>query len=149
MSGIELIEKRLKDSGYKLTNQRKAIIEVLFENKGRFLTAEDIFIKSRQKLPDTNFSTIYRNLDMLEESGIVHITQIDNGASVYELIETKGHHHHIICKKCGKAEVIDFCPLEELESKLNNKNFVLIDHKFELYGYCRECSKNKPKVKKP
>lgn len=141
MSGIEVVEKKLKDNGYKLTNQRRAIIEVLFEHKGRFLTAEEIFVKSKQKLPETNFSTIYRNLNMLESTGIIHTTKIDSGASVYELINNAHHHHHIICKNCGRTEVVDFCPLEELLSKVNNPNFTLTDHKFELYGYCKDCNK--------
>ncbi|KPU45425.1 zinc-specific metallo-regulatory protein [Oxobacter pfennigii] len=141
MSDVEILENKLKEKGYKLTNQRKAIIEVLFEQKGRFLTAEDIFIKTREKHADTNFSTVYRNLNILEDTGIIHLTKLNSDASVYELADTDSHHHHIICRGCGKTESIDFCPLEELNTKLNNKNFTLTDHKFELYGYCRECEK--------
>lgn len=145
MSDIELIQKKLKDKGYKLTNQRKAIIEVLYEHKERFLTAEEIFKKSVEKLPDTNFSTIYRNLSMLEESGIIHNTQIGGGGSVYGLISNMGHHHHIICKDCGKTEAIDFCPLEEIWSKIDNRSFTLTGHKLELYGFCADCEKKKNK----
>jgi len=141
MTCVELIQKRLKDNGYKLTNQRKAIIEVLFENKGQFLTAQEIFILSRNKCEETNFSTVYRNLDILINTGIVHNTKINNDASVYELKDAEGHNHQIICKGCGKTETIDYCPLEAMDVKVKNKNFILTDHKFELYGYCNECDK--------
>lgn len=147
MSDIELIQRKLKDKGYKLTNQRKAIIEVLFEHKEHFLTAEDIYIKSIEKLPDTNFSTIYRNLSMLEDAGIIHNTQIDGSASVYGLISNMNHHHHIICKNCGKTEAIDFCPLEEMWSRIDNKSFTLTGHKLELYGLCMDCEKKRKKDK--
>lgn len=145
MLDIELIEKKLKDSGYKLTNQRKAIIEVLVEHKDQFISAEEIYIKSREKQPDTNFSTIYRNLAIFENIGIIHNTRIGDDASVYEIMDMDTHHHHIICKGCGKTEVIDFCPLDEMLAGLKTKDFTLTDHKFELYGYCKECEKNMQK----
>jgi Fe2+/Zn2+ uptake regulation proteins len=143
MFEIKYVEKKLKESGYKLTNQRKAIIEVLCEHQGRFISAEEIFTKSREKYPDTNFSTVYRNLSIFEEVGMIHDTRIDGDAAVYEIADGDIHHHNIICKGCGKTEVIDFCPLEEVNSKLNSKNFTLTDHKFEIYGYCKDCQKNR------
>jgi len=143
MSDTMSIEKRLKDKGYKLTNQRKAIIEVLSENKDHFLTAEEIYLKSREKCPDTNFSTIYRNLNLLETAGIIHNTKINDGAFVYELTADSNHHHYIICKGCGKAEALSFCPFDDICSKLKSDDFTLTDHKFELYGYCKDCDKKK------
>lgn len=143
MTGIDLVESKLKENGYKLTNQRRAIIEVLFENMGHFLSAEEIYTKTREKFSQTNFSTVYRNLEILEKSEILHKTSIKDGASIYELTCSEHHHHHIICKECGKTEIIDFCPLEQIKSQLNNKDFTLIEHKFELYGYCKNCGKKK------
>lgn len=144
----DLIEKKLKDCGYKLTNQRKAIIEVLCEHEGQFISAEDIYIKSREKYHDTNFSTVYRNLNIFEEVGIIHNMRIDGDAAVYEIVDSTEHHHHIICKNCGRTEIIDYCPLDEILPKLKSKNFTLTDHKFELYGYCKECEKKMMKDKK-
>jgi Fe2+ or Zn2+ uptake regulation protein len=139
VTDISYIESKLKENGYKLTNQRKAIIEVLFENKGKFLTAEEIFLKSKEKYAQTNFSTVYRNLEVLEITDIIHKTNINDGVSIYELSCSGEHHHHVICKGCGKTEIIDFCPLNDVFKKLNSKNFTLTDHKFELYGYCNKC----------
>lgn len=137
------IEEKLKDRGYKLTNQRKAIIYVLYTYKNHFLSAEEIFIKSKEKYPQMNFSTLYRNLEILENIGILHKTNIHGGTFSYGLICHSLHHHHIICKGCGKTESIDFCPLEKI--KLHN-NFILTDHKFELYGYCQRCQKTGVKI---
>lgn len=143
VTDINYIELKLKKNGYKLTSQRKAIIEVLFENMGKFLTAEEIYLKSKVKYPQTNFSTVYRNLEILENTEILHRTNINAGVSIYELSCSGEHHHHVICKSCGKAEIIDFCPLDEVFRELNSKNFTLTDHKFELYGYCNKCKKEK------
>jgi Fe2+ or Zn2+ uptake regulation protein len=143
MKDIHLIEKKLKDKGYKLTNQRKAIIEVLYEHKGKFLTAEEIYLKSKKIYNQTNFSTVYRNLEIMENIDVIHKTSISDGASIYELSNTDEHHHHVICKSCGKTEEIDFCPLEDIFLKVNSKSFRLTDHRFELYGFCNECEDKK------
>lgn len=142
MDEINQIENKLKDKNCKLTSQRKAIIEVLLENKDQFLTAEDIFMKAKAKIPSTNFSTVYRNLDLLQKCGIISKNNIKGGVtSAYEIVTESAHHHLMICKDCGKTQPIDFCPFEEISKKLCGKNFKLTDHKFELYGYCEECNK--------
>jgi Fe2+ or Zn2+ uptake regulation protein len=141
MIDLHIIEGILKEHGYKLTLQRRAIIEVFLNNAGHFISAEEIYIKSREKFPKTNFSTIYRNLDILDATGIVHKTVLSGNTSSYELKCESEHHHHIICRSCGKTETINFCPLEEMKKELSDKNFTLTDHKFELYGICSECLK--------
>ncbi|HHV72959.1 MAG TPA: transcriptional repressor [Clostridia bacterium] len=135
------LKNKLKKSGYRLTKQRKAIIEVLLEFSGHFLSAQEIFLKVKAKHPQTNFSTIYRNLETLENLNIIHKTNLVNDTSFYELISNENHHHHIICKGCGKTESINFCPLDNIKINVENPNFTLTDHKFELYGYCKKCLK--------
>ncbi|MGY0373867.1 Fur family transcriptional regulator [Clostridium sp. JNZ J1-5] len=141
MINIDKFEESLKDKGYKLTKQRKSIIEVLMESRGQFLSVEDIYLKCKEKYPKTNLSTVYRNLEILEFINLVHRTSINGSSSSYEIICNDCHHHHVICKNCGKTETIDFCPLQDIESKINEDGFVVTDHKLELYGYCKSCTK--------
>lgn len=133
------IKKILKEQGLKFTVQRQAIIEVLMNYIGHVLTAEQIYEKTKEKHPTTNFSTIYRNLEILESAQLIHKISMNGEASKYELIYHDEHHHHFICKNCGKSEVIDFCPLRNVNNELMSKEFVLTDHCFELYGYCEKC----------
>lgn len=140
MGEKKAIEARLKENKYKLTPQRKAIIEALIDHRGRFITAEEILLKAREKHTGTDFSTVYRNLEMFEKMDIIHKTNIEGGAAVYELICDPSHHHHIICKECGKTEIISGCPIERLLESIEGKDFTLTDHKLELYGYCSKCS---------
>ena len=142
---IVKIEEIFKKSGLKLTVQRKAIIEVLINFNGHVLTAEQIY-KTKEKHPTTNFSTIYRNLEILESSNIIHKITMKGEAAKYQLVNDDKHYHHFICKDCGKSEIIDFCPLRSLSTELKRKNFVLTDHCFELYGYCNNCKDNKSEV---
>lgn len=140
MNNIDKIEDALKEKGYKLTKQRKSILEVLIENTGKFLSVEEIYLKSKDKYPKTNLSTVYRNMEVLEAIDIVHKTSINGSSSSYEIACNNHHHHHVICKNCGKTETINFCPMKDMVSKFNNSGFTVTDHKLELYGYCNSCS---------
>jgi len=142
MKELRELEAVLKEKGYKLTGQRRLIIEAFNENPGHH-TAQEIFDLVKEKLNGINFSTIYRNLELLSTLEIINKLQIESGISHYEL-QGSEHHHHIICKKCGATREIDICPYANLgEEQLNAIGFRATDHKFEIYGYCSRCSLSK------
>lgn len=139
MDKIHLIEEKLRSMGYKLTGQRRLIIEVFEDNPSHY-TAQEVFEKARQKNSSINFSTIYRNLELLCKLDIINKLNITSGISHFELKDVK-HHHHIICLGCGAMKKVDICPYNKLnKSKLDELGFVPIEHKFEIYGYCKKCS---------
>ena len=133
----------LKINGYKVTKQRKVILEVLISNKDSMLSVEDLTNESKEIYDKINTSTVYRNLERLEELEFLCIASGDDGSSLYKLISSSKHHHHMICKTCGKTESIYFCPLNIFEEISKEKNFHLTDHKIELYGYCSDCKNKK------
>lgn len=142
MKDLRELEAVLREKGYKLTEQRRLIIEVFNENPGHH-TAQEIFDMVRGKFEGINFSTIYRNLELLSALEIINKLQIESGISHYELCGLT-HHHHIICKKCGETKEIDICPYASLgEEQLRAIGFKATDHKFEIYGYCSKCSVSK------
>ena len=131
---------RLKENGYKLTKQREAIIQVLKENDGHY-NANELFNMVAREISGINFSTIYRNLELLVKLEIVNKLSIEEGLNHFELAD-KGHHHHVICKSCGKVKEIDLCPYKEFEkSKLKEIGFKPMEHRFEIYGLCSKCMK--------
>ncbi len=138
---IEDLKSRVKSGGYKITPQRKAILTVLLEHRGCFISVEKICEETRKIHPEINITTVYRNLDIFENLHIVHKIFIDEGVSRYDIISVDAHHHHIICKGCGKTEVIEFCPLGDLVGLAEEKKFTLTGHKIELYGFCDKCKK--------
>ncbi|EOD01499.1 Fur family transcriptional regulator [Caldisalinibacter kiritimatiensis] len=141
---IEELQKKLKENGYKITSQRKAILEVLIDYQDHFISAEKLFNKVKIKNSKVNLSTIYRNLDILNSLDFVHKITINDDYSLFSLVSLDEHHHHIICKCCGKTEVIPFCPFDDLKAFAEEKGFDLTQHKIELYGYCKDCKhKNK------
>lgn len=142
MEELGAVEKKLKACGYKLTEQRKIIIEFFQEKPGHY-TACEIFEQVKSRCKTINFSTIYRNLELLSSLKIVNKLYINDGVSHYEL-SGMGHHHHIICKNCGDMKEIDVCPYESISNdKLDELGFMPTEHKFEIYGYCKNCSTKK------
>ncbi|NLU10332.1 MAG: transcriptional repressor [Tepidanaerobacter acetatoxydans] len=134
------VEELLKKQRLKVTPQRKAIIKVL-ESADAVLSAQEIFTEVIKILPNINFSTIYRNLDLLLERGILCRITPESGGILYELRREEGHHHHVICKKCGASIPLDYCPMANIEKELSRKGFTPTEHRFEIYGYCNKCSK--------
>lgn len=130
--------QQLRDKGYKQTNKRREILRIFAEQK-RYLSAKEVLSCVRKIYPDLSFDTVYRNLTLFEKLDIVEVTEL-NGERIYRLrcSSDDSHHHHLICLSCGKSRVIDVCPLDVIRE--HPKEFSITDHKFELYGYCAECS---------
>ncbi|MCG8485487.1 MAG: transcriptional repressor [Clostridia bacterium] len=142
MKLTDLIEV-IQSNGYKVTEQRKAILQVLDFNQKTLLSVESLFYKAQEICQKTNMSTVYRNLEILETLNLIYKIVTDNGVTLYKLICFDEHHHHIICKGCGKTEAIEFCPLNIFIKISKDKNYILTDHKLELYGYCCDCQSSK------
>lgn len=126
----------LKKRGYKITRQREAILRVYARHPAKPVKAQDLFEQVVAEHPGTNFSTVYRNLEMLVQEGLLLKVEIDGGAAHYELSEQGEHHHHLICKGCGSIQPTRYCPFK---SGLAEEGFYPVAHRFEVYGYCRDC----------
>ncbi|WP_221565601.1 Fur family transcriptional regulator [Alkalihalobacillus sp. TS-13] len=124
----------LKENGYKYTSKREMFLE-LFSNERRYLTAKDVLEYMKPSYPGLSFDTIYRNLSVFTDLGIVEETELDGEKHFRFSCATKGHHHHIICLQCGKTNAIEACPMKDISPD----DFVITDHKFEIYGYCQQC----------
>lgn len=138
---LKNILHQLNHNGYKTTEKRKIILQVLINHQSNFLSADKILCEAKKINTHINMSTVYRNLLLLEELHLVHKILSDDGIAKYKLEQVHKHHHHIICQSCGKTDIIDYCPIKELNSLVEDKKFKLTEHKLELYGYCENCIK--------
>ena len=139
---------RLHKTGFRLTNQRATIIDIM-QNTGKHLSADEIYIHSRTVNPSVSLTTVYRTLDLFSQIGVVQKFDFGDGKARYELINDspkKEHHHHLICLRC--KTIIDYAQFidEELElinkteKKLSKKlNFKITHHIIHLYGLCEKC----------
>ncbi len=130
----------LRQHGYKLTPQRRAVIQVIASSQDH-LTPATIYEKARHDCPSIGLVTVYRTLEILAKLELICELPASGICRSYT-ISTPQHHHHLICSNCGT--VIDFTghALSELEQSLSKKSGFRIDsHLLEFFGLCRACQK--------
>lgn len=137
------LKQQLNDKGYKITPQRKAILEILSKHKGKHLSSEEIFEFVRESYPGIGLATVYRTLPLLEKMRLLNKIILEDGYVRYEL--TNPHedhfHHHLICIVCGAVSEVQEDMLEDLERQIySNNKFTIKNHSVKFYGYCEKCS---------
>ncbi len=136
------IEYKLKAEGYKITAQSKTIIKAFAKAKNHLLSAEKVYEWINEHEKSIDLSTIYRNIEIMMNIGVLKKISLDNHADQYKLSVTNEHHHHIVCVSCGRSEIFKDCPVAHIEKTLINKTgFTPIEHKLEILGYCQSCTR--------
>ena len=141
----EKFKEMLKEKGLKVTNQRLLVLEVLADHRDKHMTAEDIYELVKEDDPEIGLATIYRTVQLLREMQLVDRINLDDGCLRYEISdlfdgESKHHHHHLICKTCGKVVPFEEDLLDELERLVEQETgFHVSDHELKFYGQCEEC----------
>jgi Fur family ferric uptake transcriptional regulator len=138
----EVFRRYLREKKLKRTPQRELIFEVFINFKGH-ISAEKLFQKAQEKLPDVGFATVYRTLKHLTSCGLARELDFGDGRIQYEPEYNRRHHDHLICTKCG-TYIEFFNPrIEELQEQAGRKHgFKITSHRMQLYGLCRKCAKN-------
>ena len=141
------LRKKLAENNYKMTPQRKEILQVFVDySDSHHLSAEEVYEILREKDFDFGLATVYRNVELLNELGILAKVDFGDGRARYELSTTDPQvhdHHHLICLNCKKVIEFEEDLLYELEEFISEKSrFQIINHEVKFFGYCSEC-KNK------
>ncbi len=123
----------------RMTKQRIAVLRTLEEDDS-FRSAQQVHQTLLDAGETVGLATVYRNLQSLEEAGRVDTVRAADGELLFRLCEEPGHHHHLVCEKCGRTEEIDLKGVEELlVSTAAKKGYSLTTHELELYGTCSNC----------
>ena len=132
----ELIRK-FKRHGYKMTPQRRAILEALILSTPEHPTAEQIHEAVLQRMPDTSLATVYNTLRELVAVHEVHELDLGQGVRRYEIVQHE--HAHLVCINCQCVRDLsaDFSKLRDLLRQHNGFHPVRYD--VIVYGYCDEC----------
>jgi len=85
-----------------MTKSRDAVHEILRQSTG-FRSAQDVFAAMRAGGSKIGLTTVYRALQSLSDSGCVDVLRTDDGESVYRACESEAHHHHLVCRLCGRT----------------------------------------------
>ena len=128
----------LHDLGYRLTPQRIMILKAV-EQADSHISVDDIYTQVHRQYAYMNISTVYRTLELLEKLGLVLKTDFGEGRVRYHPAD-KGHHHHLVCQKCGAIIDIDESTLARLQDVLLARyNFSASLKHVAIFGLCSNC----------
>jgi Fur family transcriptional regulator, ferric uptake regulator len=137
----ETVERLLRAQDQRLTPAREKIVGVLAEASGPLSIPEIL-----DAGPELAQSSVYRNLVVLEEAGVVHRMATSDDFARYELTEDlTGHHHHLVCANCGRVEDLPATPAVErsvaaaVSDAARQAGFRTQHHRLDLVGICARC----------
>jgi Fur family ferric uptake transcriptional regulator len=131
-------EQRLRRGGYRITPQRQLVLEAV--ERLRHGTPEEILAEVQRTASGVNLSTIYRNLEVLEEVNLVSHAHIGHGAPTYHAVDDHVH-IHLVCDSCEKVQSIDASIAEGfLDDLRRSTGFVTDVSHVALHGRCADCS---------
>lgn len=135
----------IEEKGLKSTIQRDEIVNAFFDSGGH-VSIEELHHSVQKKNPKIGYTTVYRTLKLLTESGLAHERQFGDGQARYEPVTAEEHHDHLICLKCGTITEFENKKIEKLQDEVAKQHgFEVKNHKLELYGYCIKCRKVRDK----
>ncbi len=133
------IKNKLRQNKLKATPARLGLLDV-FEHVKKPLSVGDLAQKLGRLGVDK--ATLYRNVESLEALGLLKKIRLSGRSEYYELA-SQTHHHHLICKNCGRVSDIEGCKVVA-----NNKNLLkksgfaeISGHSLEFFGICNNCAK--------
>lgn len=125
--------------GVRSTRQRSAIVE-LMQDTDTFLSAQDVHSQLRNAGHRIGLTTVYRTLQSLADVGAVDVLRNDLGEQLFRSC-SDSHHHHLVCRNCGRTIEIEATVVEDWTRKVAKRNgFSEVKHTIELVGLCADCA---------
>jgi Fur family peroxide stress response transcriptional regulator len=138
----DVISKKLKESGNKLTPQRLVIARILAESEGH-PSVEDIYNQLRENFPGISQATVYRNMMLFKSLGEVLEIGFAGGSTRYDGKKPYPH-PHVICLKCNKIIDPDLESLRDMTKEIiDESGFEIVTYRLDFFGICPECNEKK------
>lgn len=141
-SWSERASRALADAGYRRGGARRAILALLDE-QACALSAHEIEQALRARNRAVSRASVYRVMEELEAVGVVQRLDLGQGIVRYEAVRHgSGHHHHLVCERCGRLEPFTDASLERAISRVSER--VPLDvsvHEIVIRGECRVCAR--------
>ncbi len=134
----ELWLNQLQDNGYRLTEARRAVVN-LVAGASRALTPLEVFEKARKKNPALGLVSVYRTLEKLEELNLIQRVHQPGGCQAF-IAASRGHAHLLLCKRCGEVAFFEGDDLDALIKSISKKTgYNVSEHWLQLFGLCATC----------
>ena len=128
----------LDRAGYRRTEPRRSLADLIAEQDGHF-TAAELVTAARARRLGVGRATVFRTLEVLAEVGAVERLDLPSGGHAYVGCEP-AHHHHVVCSRCGRSTEIDDAGLRSVVGDVARQTGYRIDvHRLELFGLCPVC----------
>jgi Fur family transcriptional regulator, ferric uptake regulator len=126
-----------------MTTRRDTVRGALAASDG-FRSAQDIHAMLRADGTRIGLTTVYRALQDLSESGEVDVLRTDEGESVYRACRTGEHHHHLVCRVCGRTVEVAGPVVERWAEAMGAEHgFAEVTHTVEIFGTCAGCARDR------
>lgn len=124
--------------GVRSTRQRAAVATVL-DSLEEFRTAQEIHAQLRAAGEAVGLTTVYRTLQAMADSEEVDVLRTADGETAYRRC-SKGHHHHLVCRQCGRTVEVEGPAVERWADKVAAEHgFTDVSHTLEIFGLCGQC----------
>lgn len=135
MTWAERAKTRLNEAGFRSGAARRRVIELL-DGEHCAVTALEI----DRRLPSVGRATVYRTLEQLEELDLVHRVDVGGEVVAFERNDPSGHHHHVVCVRCGRLLPFEDGRLEQAIHDVGEAaEFEIVSHDVLLRGVCPDC----------
>jgi Fur family transcriptional regulator, ferric uptake regulator len=126
--------------GQRVTRQRLAV-GALMDDLDDFRSAQQIHALLQARGDEIGLATVYRTLSAMAESGEFDVLRTEGGESLYRRCERDAHHHHIVCRSCGRTIEVQGPDIEAFVAAVAAQNgFVDVTHTVEMFGTCQSCA---------
>jgi len=121
------------------TRQRSAVSALLAQVEG-FHSAQELHAMLRDRGERVGLTTVYRTLQGLADSGEIDVMRPPGGEHLYRRC-SRGHHHHLVCRSCGRTVEVEGPAVEAWAEKVADRHgFVDVSHTLEIFGTCPTCT---------
>jgi Fur family ferric uptake transcriptional regulator len=118
------------------------VLSAALDGLDGFCSAQQIHAELRRRGEHIGLTTVYRHLQVLTEDGRVDAITSAGGETLYRRCSTGAHHHHLICRNCGRSVEVEGKAVEHwAEQVAREAGFTEVGHTVELFGLCPDCSK--------
>ena len=135
---FDVIIRKLRDDGHKITPQRLAIAKILAKSEGH-PSVENIHGQIKKDFPTMSLATVYRNILLIKSLGEVLEIGFPDGSNRYDGNRPYPH-PHVICIRCKKIIDPDLDSLDKMKKEVAEEtNFKILNHRLDFFGICSDC----------
>ena len=120
--------------------RQRAAVEAVLTDIDDFLSAQDLHARLRTRGQSVGLATVYRTLQAMATDGDVDMMRTGDGEAVYRRCSSGSHHHHLVCRSCGRTVEVEGPAVERWADRIGAENdFSDVVHTVEIVGTCSGC----------